>query len=206
MRRVRYCNGSIDTHLLKKGKSYKELPDVYHIYITMNDFIGGGQTVYEIFRTVRDREETYSTQYPVGNGVHELYINLEIPLGDDSELDHLLRYIKETTEENEDVCFGHIIKSVKECREGEDEIMKYYSSHEFFEEGKKEGLEEGRKEGREEGREEGIEQGEKRTQNSIIKKMLSMGQPLEFISECTDKPIEYIRDIATEEPMLVREE
>ena len=33
-----------------------------------------------------------------------------------------------------------------------------------------------------------------------------MGQPLEFISECTDKPIEYIRDIATEEPMLVREE
>ena len=84
--------------------------------------------------------------------------------------------------------------------------MKYYRSHEFFEEGKKEGLEEGRKEGREEGREEGIEQGEKRTQNSIIKKMLSMGQPLEFISECTDKPIEYIRDIATEEPMLVREE
>ena len=202
MRRVRYCNGSIDTHLLKKGKSYKELPDVYHIYITMNDFIGGGQTVYEIFRTVRDREETYSTQYPVGNGVHELYINLEIPLGDGSELDHLLRYIKETTEENEDVRFGHIIKSVKECREGEDEIMKYYSSHEFFEEGKKEGLEEGR----EEGRVEGIEQGEKRTQNSIIKKMLSMGQPLEFISECTDKPIEYIREIATEEPMLVREE
>ena len=129
-------------------------------------------------------------QYPVENGVHELYINLEIPLGDGSELDHLLRYIKETTEENESVCFEHIVKSVKECREGEDEIMKYYSSHEFFEEGKKEGREEG----------------EKRIQNSIIKKMLSMGQPLEFISECTDKPVEYIREIATEEPMLVREE
>ena len=179
---------------LQKGKAYKELPDVYHIYITMNDFIGGGQTVYEIFRTVRDREGTYSTQYPVENGVHELYINLEIPLDDGSELDHLLRYIKETTEENEDACFGHIVKSVKECREGEDEIMKYYSSHEFFEEGKKEGREEGR------------EEGEKTTQNSIIKKMLSMGQPLEFISECTDKPVEYIREIATEEPMLVREE
>ena len=33
-----------------------------------------------------------------------------------------------------------------------------------------------------------------------------MGQPLEFISECTDKPVEYIREIAIEEPMLVREE
>ena len=129
-------------------------------------------------------------QYPVENGVHELYINLEIPLGDGSELDHLLHYIKETTEENEDACFGHIIKSVKECREGDDEIMKYYSSHEFFEEGKKEGREEG----------------EKRTQNSIIKKMLSMGQSLEFISECTDKPVEYIREIATKELLLVREE
>ena len=53
---------------------------------------------------------------------------------------------------------------------------------------------------------EGREEGEKRIQNSIIKKMLSMGQPLEFISECTDKPVEYIREIATEEPMLVREE
>ena len=68
--------------------------------------------------------------------------------------------------------------------------MKYYSSHEFFEEGKKEGREEGHP----------------RIQNSIIKQMLSMGQPLEFISECTDKPVEYIREIATEEPMLVREE
>ena len=93
-------------------------------------------------------------------------------------------------EENEDACFGHIVKSVKECREGEDEIMKYYSSHEFFEEGTREGREEG----------------EKTTQNSIIKKMLSMGQPLEFISECTDKPVEYIREIATKEPMSVREE
>ena len=36
--------------------------------------------------------------------------------------------------------------------------------------------------------------------------MLSMGQPLEFISECTDKPVEYIREIATKEPMFVREE
>ncbi len=74
---------------------------------------------------------------------------------------------------------------MKECREGEDEIMKYYSSHEFFEEKK------GRKKKKEDrGR-------RKRIQNSIIrekKPMLSMGQPLEFISECTDKPVEYIRD------------
>lgn len=55
--------------------------------------------------------------------------------------------------------------------------MKYYNSQEFFEEGKKE----------------------------IIRKMLSMNQPLEFISQCTDKPVSYIQQIAQEEPLIVRE-
>ena len=112
-----------------------------------------------------------------------MYINLEIPLDDGSELDHLLRYIKETTEENEDACFGHIVKSVKECREGEDEIMKYYSSHEFFEEGKKEGLEEGRKEGR----------AEQNIENA--RKMKAKGFPTELIAEITKLSKEDIEQL-----------
>ena len=160
----------------EKGQKFRELPDIYHIFITMSDFIGGGRTIYEVFRTVREADGQINTQYPMDNGVHEIYINLEIPLGDDSELEHLLRYIKETTTENEDSRFPHIISSVNACRK-EGAHMKYYNSQEFFEEGKKE----------------------------IIRKMLSMNQPLEFISQCTDKPVSYIQQIAQEEPMIVRE-
>ena len=116
LRRVRYCNGSMDTHFLKKGQKFRELPDIYHIFITMSDFIGGGRTIYEVFRSVREPDGQLTSRYPVGNGVHEIYINLEIPLGDDSELDHLLRYIKETTTKNEDARFPHIISSVNACR------------------------------------------------------------------------------------------
>ena len=76
--------------------------------------------------------------------------------------------------------------------------MKYYNSHEFFEEGRKEGREDGLREGHEDGLREG--------KNSIIRKMLSMNQPLEFISQCTEQPVEYIRQIAKEEPMMVHEE
>lgn len=188
LRRVRYCNGSMDTHILKKGQKFRELPDIYHIFITMSDFIGGGRTIYEVFRTVREADGQINTQYPMDNGVHEIYINLEIPLGDDSELEYLLRYIKETTIENEDSRFPHIISSVNACRK-EGCNMKYYNSHEFFEEGRKEGREDGLREGK----------------NSIIRKMLSMNQPLEFISQCTDKPVSYIQQIAQEEPMIVRE-
>ncbi|MBO5485417.1 MAG: PD-(D/E)XK nuclease family transposase [Eubacterium sp.] len=183
-RRVRYCNGSMDTHILKKGQKFRDLPDIYHIFITLSDFIGGGKTVYEVFRTVKDSEGNFNPQYSVENGVHELYINLEIPLDDGSELDHLLRYIKNTTTENEDNRFPHIISSVKACRK-EGNRMKYYSSQEFFEEGRKEGREEGH--------------------NSVIRKMLSMGQSVEFISQCTGRSADYIQQIAQEELMLIRE-
>ena len=60
--------------------------------------------------------------------------------------------------------------------------MKYYSSQEFFEEGRKEG------------------------HNSVIRKMLSMGQSVEFISQCTGRSADYIQQIAQDGPMLVREE
>ena len=189
LRRVRYCNGSMDTHILRKGQKFRELPDIYHIFITMSDFIGGGRTIYEVFRSVREPDGQLTSQYPVGNGVHEIYINLEIPLGDDSELDHLLRYIKETTTENEDARFPHIISSVNACRK-DGSHMKYYSSHEFFEEGRKEGRKEG----------------ENQKQNSIIRKMLAMNQSLEFISQCTDQSVDYIRQLANEMPMTVHED
>ena len=99
------------------------------------------------------------------------------------------------------------IQEIKTSTSVEVEYMKMEERERLVkEEAIERGLREGRIRGREEGRKEGREEGEKRIQNSIIKKMLSMGQPLEFISECTDKPVEYIREIATEEPMLVREE
>ena len=160
----------MDTHILKKGKKFRELPDIYHIFITMSDFIGGGQTIYEVFRSVREPDGQLTSQYSVGNGVHEIYINLEIPLGDDSELDHLLRYIKETTTKNEDARFPHIISSVNACRKDGSQ-MKYYSS-----------------------------------QNSIIRKMLLMNQSSEFISQCTDQPVDYIRQLANEIPITVHED
>ena len=189
LRRVRYCNGSMDTHILKKGQKFRDLPDIYHIFITLSDFIGGGRTIYEVFRTVRDTEGNLNPLFPVDNGVHELYINLEIPLGDGSELDNLLRYIKNTTKENEDMRFPHIIRSVQACRK-EGNHMKYYSSHEFFEEGRKEGLKEGQRE----------------SHNSIIRKMLSMNQPVEFISQCTGCPVDYIRQVAQENAVLLQED
>ncbi len=66
----------------------------------------------KIFRTVRDREETYSNTVSCGKmECMSCILILEIPLGDDSELDHLLRYIKENNRRKMKMyVFGHIIK------------------------------------------------------------------------------------------------
>ncbi len=179
LRRVRYCTGSLDTNTLRKGQKYKELPDVYHIFITLTDFIGAGKTIYEIKRGVKDAENL-PEGCSVSNGVNELYINLEIPLKDDSELASLLKYIKQTIPENEDKRFFNIVNSVKECRK-ENVDMKYYNSYEFFEEGRKE------------------------EQTSIIKNMLREKIDPLLISKCTEQPLEYILKLNESMPQKVCE-
>ena len=56
----------------EKGQKFRELPDIYHIFITMSDFIGGGRTIYEVFRTVREADGQINTPYPMYNGVFHI--------------------------------------------------------------------------------------------------------------------------------------
>lgn len=42
------------------------------IFITMSDFIGGGRTIYEVFRTVREADGQINTPYPMYNGVFHI--------------------------------------------------------------------------------------------------------------------------------------
>lgn len=187
LRRVRYCTGSIDTHTLEKGTPYSELPDIYHVFITLRDFIGKGKTVYQVVRRTDDGEKI-----SMDNGVHELYINLEVPLSDESELAGLLRYMKQTTKENEKSYFSNIVRSVNDCRKQGKDVdimeMKYYNSEEFYQAG------------REAGREEGIKEGIK----DLIMNMLESDMDEQMISKVTKQPLNYIRSVK-EECMCVQE-
>ena len=179
IRRVRYCTGSIDTHTLEKGAAYDELPEIYHIFITEKDFIGAGQPVYEVHRCAGEEHDII-----LDNGVHEIYVNLESPPATENELAGLLRYIKETTKENERDYFSEIVKSVNSCREqGKDrDVMKYYNSEEFYQEG----IEEGKRE--------------------VITNMLKEKMDEEIISRVTKRPIEYVLSVKEEMLAMVQEE
>ena len=93
---------------MPKGKTYKQLPDNYVVFITQNDVLKGGLPLYHINRKIEENDKAFA------DGSHIIYVNNKIkdetPLGrlmhdftcknpDDMyypELAEKARYFKET--------------------------------------------------------------------------------------------------------------
>ncbi|MCI8993620.1 MAG: hypothetical protein HFG80_13035 [Eubacterium sp.] len=67
--RARFHSSMIDTKMLKTGQEFHEIHDSYVIFITANDVIGSGCSLYHINRII---EET-GTYF--GDGSHIIYVN-----------------------------------------------------------------------------------------------------------------------------------
>ncbi|MDE7201071.1 MAG: Rpn family recombination-promoting nuclease/putative transposase [Lachnospiraceae bacterium] len=87
-KRVRFNQSNIDTTFTEKGIKYKNLPDVYMVFISRFDVFDRGRTVYHISRVIDETGET------VDNGVHEIYANIAID--DGSEIAELMKYFKDS--------------------------------------------------------------------------------------------------------------
>lgn len=90
-KRVRYNGSCLQVQSLKKGASFKDLPDVCMIFITESDFLKKGKTIYHIDRTIRETGEFIS------NGYEEIYVNAQID--DGSDLAEYMKILK-----SESVC------------------------------------------------------------------------------------------------------
>ncbi len=69
--RARYHSSVMDIENLDEGQDYKELPDIYVIFIIEKDYYGVGEPIYQI----RSINETLNK--PFGDGAHILYVNGE---------------------------------------------------------------------------------------------------------------------------------
>ncbi len=69
--RARYHSSVLDIENLRAGQEFQELPDTYTIFITEQDFYGGGEPVYPVERI------NLATGQPFGDGEHILYVNGE---------------------------------------------------------------------------------------------------------------------------------
>lgn len=108
-KRVRYNSSNIDTFTTEKGIPFKELPDIYIIYISCFDIFKEGKTIYHIDRTIR---ETGTTVY---NGLHEIYVNTEI--NDGTDIAGLMNLLN-SADLKTDVRFPQICNSIRYYKTG----------------------------------------------------------------------------------------
>lgn len=121
-KRSRFYQSGIDTGFLEKGRHYKDLPEVYLIFITAFDLFGDGLVSYEVQRVLK------SSGRVVDNGVHELYFNAKAT--DDTEVSRLLQYFMHT--DPEETGFGSLSDTVRHYKNTEegvshvcDEVKRY---------------------------------------------------------------------------------
>ena len=125
--RVRTYSAMIDSDLLDKGKKYDELPDAYVFYISMNDFMGLGESIAKVESTIGKKK------LPYDDGKHIFYVNASVD--DGSDVADLMDYFKSA--DPEDASHGALSKRIHflKCEPGGEEAMCEITKS-FVEEGK----------------------------------------------------------------------
>ena len=154
-RRVRYYHALADSETLPNGVKYQALNELYSVYVMAEDFIGLGDTLYEMNATLKGHTPDESTT--AQNGIHEYYLNLSTEKAEGTLLGELISYMKDSNGDPKIKEMAHIVERVNYFKENVKgvrimcEIMERERA-----EGREEGLLLGREEGLELGREEGI--------------------------------------------------
>jgi len=112
-RRVRYNGSNVDTFIAEKGKDFKDLPELYVVYISSFDFFEKNRTVYHIDRILRETGDV------VDNGFHEVYVNTQVD--DNSEISELMELFKSPDAEGNEK-FPKVTKAIKHFKTGKGRI------------------------------------------------------------------------------------
>ncbi len=70
-KRARYISALMDGNTLKTGKDFEKLTEMYVIFITEHDVLGGGKPIYHIDRMIKE------TGKPFNDMAHIIYVNGE---------------------------------------------------------------------------------------------------------------------------------
>ena len=176
-RRTRFHGAMIDSEMLQKGTEFKDLPEVWIIYISEQDLWKQGKVVYHVKKTFEGTEVTYD------DGLHMTYVNATVK--EDSEVGRMMEYFR--TPDPEDMSHGALSERVHflKCEEGGAEIM-CKIAEEF--------REEGRREGRMAGRMEGHHAALRETALNLKK----MGMASELIAQAIGKSLEQLKPFMEE--------
>ncbi len=179
-RRARYYSGLMDANSLMPKQKIKELPETYVVFITENDYFGGGKPIYWIERTIIEMDRSL-----FNDGLHIIYVNSKIQ--DDTKLGQLMQdmYCADPHKMNNEV-LSNRTKYFKESEEGVRTMCK------LMEEYSRERVEiaEAR------GREEGLQVGREESAKKIAINLWDSGiKDLEKIASLTNLPLDEVRKL-----------
>lgn len=175
--RARFHSSMIDTRMLKKRQKFKELHDSYVIFITEEDVIGVGLSLYHVERVFKE------TGAPFGDGSHIIYVNGSYKDDNDpvGRLMHDFRCLSSV-----DMFYPALAKQVKYFKEteGGQEIMGQLFEDLVVKWGEVRAK-------------EIVEERALEEKKASARRMIARGKlTLEEIAEDSDLPIEVVRDLA----------
>ena len=188
-KRARHNSSLLDANITDAGEDYEKLNSTYVIFITENDILKSGLSIYHIDRTVKETGESFE------DGAHIIYVNSQIK--NETELGKLMHDFSCTNAEDMNYSvLADRVRYFKEDEKGVSTMCKAMEDmrNEAHEEGRREGKIEGRIEGKREGRLEG-RTAERRTH---IREMLLDHVPIEKIKQYTSATDEEILEIQRE--------
>ena len=183
-KRARYHASMMDTHVLAKGNDFKQLKDIYVIFITEHDVLGKGKPLYHIERKIRETGELFE------DGIHILYVNASYQ--DDTPIGRLMHDLMcADPDEMHYEVLADTVRHFKHVKEGKKVMC------EALEEMKNKARNEGKAEGVMEGKLEGKIEGRKEKELSITLRMLKSGNlSLNQIAQFLDISIDDVKQIA----------
>ena len=142
-RRARYYSAIMDTHTLRAGKGYEELPETYVIFLTSRDAIGGRKALSRFER----REE--GTHEMLGDGTHIVYLSMDMA-EEGTEIGNLVHDMR--CADPAEMHYNELSWKVKYFKEKEEGIERMGNEFvETYNEGRDEGIRTGLETGRKEG-------------------------------------------------------
>ncbi len=179
-KRAAYHSSLLVSHMLEPQGDVESMPESYVIFITENDVLKGGQSLYPVERMVKIKDEYVL----FGDGTHILYVNGEYR-GDDAVGKLMYDFFCNNPD---DMNYEELAKKARYFKREEEGVN---TMCKIFEEIK----EEGRVEGKEEGREEGLLEGAKKNQKEIATRMIKENMSLGDISRLTALPINVLEEL-----------
>ena len=175
--------------LAPKGQAAKDAPQLYVIFITEHDVLGGGLPIYHIERSIAE------TGQPFGDGLHIIYVNGGMQ-GDATPLARLMHDLQcADPGAIFNPTLAHAVRHAKTSEEGVEKMGNL--SEEIWNEGLAEGEARGEARGEAKGKAEGKAEGLLEGSQRAARQMLAMGGfALEKIAAITSLSEDEVRQLA----------